>query len=191
MAAKKQIEAERIVQAACEIVEERGMDALNVRDVAARCECSTQPIYLCFGGLGALKREVCERIRGCYDEYIAAEIGSGRYPEYKASGMGYIRFAKERPNYFKYMFMRDTTADSVEADEIRFRREAERAMSYGIDEEAAIRMHTHMWVYVHGIATMYATGYLDWEWETVSNLLTEEFFAIKEKLFGGDNGNRD
>lgn len=187
--AKKIIGKDSIVQAATQLVSERGMDALNARAVAQRCGCSTQPIYLCFDNLGELKRAVVSEMEKCYDGYISAEITSGKYPTYKASGMGYVRFAKEQPNFFKYMFMRDRRDETVDEDAYRFHREAALASAYGFNESEAERMHTHMWVYVHGIATMYATGYFDWDWEAVSKLLTEEFFAVKEKLFGGGNGN--
>ncbi len=188
--AKQQITAEKIVAEALNLVAERGMDALNARSVAARCGCSTQPIYLRFANLAELKNAVIEEIGKCYDGYVLREISSGKYPEYKASGMGYIRFAKERPNLFKCLFMcnREGSADLQPSDNT-FHREAMRVTQYGFDDTAAEKIHTHMWIYVHGIATMYATGFLDWEWETVGNLLSEEFFAIKEKLFGGKNGN--
>ncbi len=190
--AKKQITKEQIVQAATALVAERGMEFFNARNVAERCGCSTQPIYLCFDNMRQLEERVAEQMQACYDKYIAEEIASGKYPEYKASGMGYIRFAKEQPNFFKYLFMRDRSEETDDAQAYQFKREAKRVQNYGFDENAALRMHTHMWVYVHGIAAMYATGYLNWAWNDVSELLTEEFFALKDKLFGGndDSGNK-
>ena len=41
--------------------------------------------------------------------------------------------------------------------------------------------HLEMWVYVHGIATMIATGYLNWEVETVSRMLTDAYMGLKER----------
>ena len=165
--AKKQITAQMIVDAALQVIEEQGMDALNARSVAQRCGCSTQPIYLCFANLGQLKQAAVEQMQALYDRYIADEIASNAYPAYKASGMGYIRYAKEHPNFFKYLFMRDRTGESR------------------LSDDEADRMHAHMWIYVHGIATMYATNYFDWDWQTVSAMLTEEFMSVKDKLFGG------
>ncbi len=185
MSAKRQITREQIVQAAMAIVSEQGMEALNARSVAARCGCSTQPIYLCFENLQQLKDAVEGEIQNRYNAYIAEEIKSGKYPEYKASGMGYIRFAKEQPNFFKYLFMRNRAGENDKWEQAyEFRREAQRVEKYGFDKSASGRIHTHMWVWVHGIAAMYATGFLDWDWEAVSELLTEEFFAVKEKIGG-------
>lgn len=187
--AKKQISEQAIVQAAAKLVAERGIEALNVRSVAAYCGCSTQPIYSCFNSMLGLKKAVLQQILQAYDRCIEQEIASGAYPDYKASGMGYIRFAKEQPNFFKFMFMRDRSGEEDAGDPYFFHREAMRATAYGVSEDEAERMHTHMWIYVHGIAVMFVTGYLNWDWQTVSDLLTEEFMAMKAKLFGGNNGN--
>ena len=182
MAARKVITKEQIVQAACQIVAENGMDGLNMRALAKRCECSTQPIYLSFANAEELKAAVFKEMLACYNRYILDEIALQRYPEYKASGMAYIRFAKEQPHFFKYLFMRKRTGETVDEMATVFNREANRVVQFGVNSDVATLFHTHMWIYVHGIATMFATGYLNWDWEMVSNLLTEEFLAIKSRL---------
>lgn len=176
--AKKIITREHIVQVACELVSEVGMDGLNMRDLAKRCNCSTQPIYLSFTNADELKHEICKKMIDLYNQYIFDEIATNKYPEYKASGMAYIRFAKEQTQYFKYLFMRNRSNETTNEMAKEFEREAERMTQYGINHDKAIAIHTHMWVYVHGIATMYATGYLNWDWDTVSDLLTEMFMGI-------------
>ncbi|MCH5159414.1 MAG: TetR/AcrR family transcriptional regulator [Clostridiales bacterium] len=182
MSAKKIIEKERIVQAACQIVAESGMDALNMRELAKRCACSTQPIYLSFVNAEDLKRAVYKEIEASYNRCINDEIASGKWTEYKAAGMAYIRFAKEQPQFFKYLFMRDRAGETVDEMATEFQRESTRAVHSGVSGDKTTVLHTHMWIYVHGIATMYATGFLKWDWDTVSALLTEEFLAIKSRL---------
>ncbi|MCH5152156.1 MAG: TetR/AcrR family transcriptional regulator [Clostridiales bacterium] len=182
MSAKKVITEKQIVDVACSIVAEQGMSGLNMRELAKRCNCSTQPIYLSFANADELKREVFRKIIDVYTQYIMNEIESNKYPEYKSSGMAYIRFAKEQPHYFKYLFMRDRSHETSNEMEAVFEREADRMAEYGISHDKAIAIHTHMWVYVHGIATMFATGFLDWDWDTVSNMLNEEFFGIMSRF---------
>ena len=182
MSAKKVIDKERIVEVACQIVAERGMDGLNMRDLAKRCGCSTQPIYLSFANADELKRAVFKEIVACYNRYVLEEIALHECPEYKAAGMAYIRFAKEQPNFFKYMFMRNHTGETMNDMDNIFKREANRSAQSGVDSDLATVFHTHMWIYVHGIATMYATGFLNWDWDTVGALLTDEFMAIKTRL---------
>ncbi len=48
----------------------------------------------------------------------------------------------------------------------------------GISEEEAYRFHLEMWVYVHGIATMIATGYLNWDEDFVSKVLSDAYQGL-------------
>ena len=41
--------------------------------------------------------------------------------------------------------------------------------------------HLEMWVYVHGIAAMIATDYLDWDEELISRMLTDAYEGMKER----------
>ena len=44
-------------------------------------------------------------------------MSAGQYPPYKASGMAYIRFAREQRELFKLLFMRDRTNEEKAAGE--------------------------------------------------------------------------
>lgn len=182
MPAKKQITKEYILDAALAIVRESGMEGLNMRNLAGRCGCSTQPLYLSFSGVEEIKAELNKRILTIFNDFIREEIDSGRFPEYKAIGMGYIDFARQERELFKYLFMRDRTKvgcigeDSFDRDVMVIMK------NYGLYEDAARRLHAEMWVFVHGIATMYATGYLDWDWETVSVMLTDVYTGVSSRI---------
>ena len=89
MPAKKVISKQNIVEAALKIVRKEGMEGLNMRSVSKECSCSTQPIYLSFTGMEELKSAVAGRIVEIYKGYLNDEIVSGKYPPYKATGMGY------------------------------------------------------------------------------------------------------
>ena len=97
--------------------------------------------------------------------------------------MSYIRFAKEESQFFKYLFIRNRAEEKF--DEMEFEFQAETSVLtnlYNIKGNLASQLHIHMWVWVHGIATMFATGYLTWEWQTVSEMLTDAFMGIKQRL---------
>ena len=94
MPAKKVIHKKTILNEAFALVQENGIDALNMRSLAKRCKCSTQPIYLSYKGLDELKKDIFQKLIERFDKCIEDEIALKKYPEYKAVGMGYIRFAK-------------------------------------------------------------------------------------------------
>lgn len=178
MPAKKQISKEKLIDAAFEIVRTEGMEALNMRTLANKCNCSTQPIYLSFSGAEELKAEVAKRITETFDKFIENEIASERYPKYKAIGMGYIRFAKEEKELFKYLLMRNRKEETDWEGESFDKSTYIIMQNYGLYKDDAQKLHAEMWICVHGIATMFATGYLNWDWETVSEMITDVFNGL-------------
>lgn len=52
-------------------------------------------------------------------------------------------------------------------------------------EDEAYLFHLEMWLYVHGIATMIATSYLDWDDEFISRVLTDAYMGLKYRYTEG------
>lgn len=184
MPPKVKITKEDIVNTAMEIVRESGESSLNARTVASILKCSTQPIFSNFANMDELSFAVIAKASALFDDYIRKEIKSGEYPEYKASGMAYIRFAKEEREFFKLLFMRDRTDETIpESDPLNTKMESYVQDYTGLDSQNAKLFHLEMWAYVHGIATMMATRYINLEWELVSKIVTDAYQAHR-KLYG-------
>ena len=101
MPPKVKIKKEDIINASVELVRKNGMQAINARAIASALHCSTQPIFSNFATVGQLQEAV---VQSAYERYLAflrKEAESGSYPQYKAFGMAYIRFAKEEKELFK------------------------------------------------------------------------------------------
>lgn len=191
MSAKKRVTREKILREAVGIVRQSGIAALNVRTLAQACECSTQPIYLSFKGTEELKSEVAKEILKIYDGYIGNEIARGEYPEYKAVGMGYIRFAREEKQLFKFLLMSDGMAKTGQGDD-SFNSSVYMIMkNYGLYKGDARKLHLQMWIFVHGIASMFATEYCDWDWNTVSQLVTDAYLGFMRNIEAEKNDNRN
>lgn len=177
MSAKKQITKEYILNKAFQLVEERGMDELNVRSLAKMCVCSTQPIYLSFSGMDELKRELHKKIIDTYESFVSDKELKAKYPEYKARGVGYINFAKNNPNLFKYLFLNTHNDDSGLTNSLNT--DISTIMkNYSVQKPTAEKIAVEMWVAVHGIATMCATNVVNWDEETISTILTDLFKGV-------------
>ena len=173
---------EAIVSTAVEIVRTQGEQALNARAVAAVLGCSTQPIFSNFATMEDLRTAVIWEAYALCNEYIRREVEAGEHPPYKASGLAYIRFAKEEKELFKMLYMRDRSEEDNSADSARDRSMEQLVQkNTGLDDEEVQLFHLEMWAYVHGIATMYATGFLDLEWELVSRMLTDAYQGLRKQ----------
>ena len=52
----------------------------------------------------------------------------------------------------------------------------------GLGEAEARLFHLEMWAFVHGIATMFATGFLELDRELVSRMLTDCYQGIRKRF---------
>lgn len=170
---------EEIIQAALDLTAEKGVGALTARGLAQRLGSSAKPIFGLFANMEEVQQEVVKAANLRYQEYLLQDMSAGRYPPYKASGMAYIRFAREQKELFKLLFMRDRThEEKVAGDEL----EALLGLiqkNMGLSRDDAYRFHLEMWIYVHGIATMIATAYLEWDMDFISAALTDAYQGLR------------
>lgn len=181
MPPKVKITKEDIVKASVCIVREKGAQAINARMIASVLNCSTQPVFSNFATMDELHLAVTEKADEICGDYIKQEIESGKYPPYKASGMAYIRFAKEEKELFKLLYMRDRTNEIIpESSALGDKMELFVRGNTGLDKQDAKLFHLEMWACVHGIATMLATGFVDLDWELISQMLTDTYQGLRK-----------
>ena len=183
MPPKVRITKEDIINTAVDIVRKNGEQALNARTVAAVLNCSTQPVFSNFATMQELRLAVVGAADALCQEYMKREVESGKYPPYKANGMAYIRFAKEEKELFKLLYMRDRTAEVVpEETDVGKQMENIVQNNTGLEGSDIKLFHLEMWAYVHGIATMLATGYFNLDWDLISKMLTDSFQGLKKQF---------
>ena len=182
MAPKIKVTKEEIVNAATQIVRENGAAAINARTVALALGCSTQPVFSNFATMDELRLAVVKRADEMCGDYIKQETESGKYPIYKASGMAYIRFAKEEKELFKLLYMRDRSGEvTPESSDLGDKMESVVQGNTGLQGDAAKLFHLEMWAFVHGIASMVATGFENLDTELISRMLTDAYLGMRKQ----------
>ena len=182
MPPKVKITKELIVTTALDLVRQEGPQSLNARNLALALHCSTQPIFSNFATMEELKEAVTQQGEILFNEFVSREMATGFYPEYKAYGMDYIRFAKEERELFKLLFMCDRSGESIPEDtSLSLKMEGLVQDNTGLDTIDAKLFHLEMWMYVHGIATLFATGFLDLDWELVSKMITDSYQGLRKQ----------
>lgn len=173
-----------VIKAALDVVRANGISGLTARALAAALGCSVKPIFGLFQNMEEVQQEVLAAADGLYQRYIQEDMQAGKYPSYKASGMAYIRFAKEEGELFKLLFMRSRSPNEQKGRAEESKEELAPLLALiqkntGLSEEEAYLFHLEMWIYVHGIATMIVTSYLDWDMEFISKVLTDAYVGLK------------
>lgn len=173
MPAKKIVYERDVINAALDLIRKKGENSLSARDLAVALKCSTQPLYSLFKSMGELEDAVRQAVAGVLDEYMERELKRGKYKANKAIGMGYIRFAAEEKNLYRFLYMRKSHSKSdLNVDMTR------KSMGFikernGIDDAAAADYFVEIWIFCHGIASMIAAEILEFDEERISELTTD------------------
>ena len=150
---------EAVLNAAYQLVRREGPHAFNARAVARELGGSTQPIFRLFSGMEELKQAVTELALNNWKDRLAERLQTSAFP-YLSIGVAYLMFAKDEPELFKLLFMRDRVSDGSCTDY---------NMDFGIpliedtvkvDMDTARKLYERNWLYCHGLAVMIATKYI-------------------------------
>lgn len=183
MPPKPRYTKEEITSVAYELVRREGKSALTARSLAIALGTSTAPIFTAFESIDAVMDAVLKRAEGLYDSYL--QEGFANPLPFKGAGLAYIRFAKDEPNLFRFLFMETERTTMLphylpgnDAHEAAVR---EKLQANGHDRETAMRIYNHLSVYVHGFATLFAFGCEVFTEDDIEKMLSEVFRALKDK----------
>lgn len=189
MPRKPLVSRERILRCAFELVREQGAQALSVRAVAARLNCSTQPVLYQFSSVAELTWAVYEEADAFHTRYLFGE------PEEEnpllSLGLHYIRFAAEEGNLFRFLFQSDHFAGHS-PEELTSAPEAEallqtagKALAMGKNETE--QMFLLLFSAVHGYASLLANNAMIYDPEAAKRMLQ----TLERALTKGGNPNEE
>lgn len=178
----KKYERKEIIEAALRIIEKDGASAVNARRIAKELDCSVQPIFHNFANMKELNDAVYMAMYEKYTEYMTANMDKEK--PYKQMGLGYIKFAKEHPAFFKAIFMQPTRLDAkvfIMSDQLgeEVIRVGQELTGLSYDEQK--KFHVKVWIFTHGIACLLATRTIYMSDEEVEATLE---FTVREMLIG-------
>ncbi len=190
MTSNRKIQKADVIQAALTLLEEHSLDDLTVRRLATALDCSVQPIFYNFENMDEVKAVALQSIHELYQSYM---LEGAKCPRpYQGMGFAYIRFARDYPNYFKLLFMTktdltpETFIDQSDVSDEIIRHGM--AMT-GFNEAAQRAFHLKVWIFTHGLATLVASGTVQFSDADIERLLTETVqeiaTSVREKLTGG------
>ena len=181
MPRKNMFTREQIVSSALELVREQGMEALTARGLGEKLGASSKPIFSWFRSMEQVQAAVMEAADQVYQTYLKSGMQEGKYPPFKAAGMAYIRFAKEDKQLFRLLFMRDRSHEphqEKEGAEVAALMTELVQKNAGLNEQSARMLYLENWIYVHGIASMIATGYLEFDEADISVMMTDVYRGL-------------
>lgn len=151
-----------ILDTVLNITRETGFDDVNARGIAGKLQCSTRPIFTCYGNMEELKSDFLAFAYQFYERYVDKYRESYKENEFFILPLSYIQFAQEEKHLFKLLFINDMDLDMTEAKDFysepdNAKRAEMFAQTIGLELERAKTIFLDLFLYTHGIAVLTAT----------------------------------
>lgn len=162
MPSSPKIPKETILQHALEMLIQNGYASINIKALAKRIGCSTQPISWHFGNM--------ENFRNALTEYaldyanIKMLSASEGMSAFSNVGIGYIDIAFDEPNLFRYLYMSGDSGYYAGGFDIFTTADANSAMieqiakQLGISADKVNDFFRNTIIYTHGLACFVVSG---------------------------------
>lgn len=179
MAPKNKFTREEMVEAALQVVREKGIDALTAKALAEELGISTQPVFTCFATMDVVKEEVRAAAERVYDSYAAE--GLRQDIPFRGFGMQYVRFAKEEPELYRLLFLTKGEGNfdamgAMKRSQTKVRPYIEQ--TYHLSAGDANRYFRDLWLVVHSIAILMVTGACPYTDKEIGQILASFSLSI-------------
>ena len=190
MPPKARVTREMILDAAFDLVRSQGQAALNVRAVAHRLGCSTQPVLYNFATVAALKEAVYRKADAFHTAYILPKAAPGDQALLQL-GLTYVRFGHEEKHLFRFLFESNRFGGMDLKGLLR---------GPGVDELVGIlsqglgcgaaeaeQMFLTFFAVAHGLASLLANNAMAYEETECTGMLETVFYGALASMKGDPN----
>lgn len=189
MPPKVQITREKIIEGGLELIRLEGVEALNVRRIAAQLHCSTQPIMYQFSSVDKLTAAIYSAADELHSEYImSADFTDG--DPMLSIGLKYIKFAAEEKHLFRFLFQSGQFSNTgfgelMDSEELSpifeiLQKEAD------ITAEQSKEAFAALFLTVHGIASLLANNSMEYDEKYYERILSDVFMGVIGMMKGGN-----
>ena len=180
MPAVRKASREQIIDAAVAVLRDEGFSAINARSVAKKLGCSTQPIYFSFKNMDELKAALTERAIELHTQRVLDSLRAheGNDSRYSSYGMGFVRFAAEEKQLFRWLYLEGHQLGPYQNDVLLLEIIAVIVEEFGYSEEVARRFHQDMTYFTYGLAILANTDHLRLTEPELREAFRREFRAL-------------
>ncbi|MBR6826092.1 MAG: TetR/AcrR family transcriptional regulator [Oscillospiraceae bacterium] len=182
MPPKSRITRPMILDAAVAVVREEGIRALNVRSVATRLKCSTQPVMYHFDTMTDLRNAVYAIVSEDHKNYILnVEFDKDPNPCLTVT-RNYIRYAAEHPLLFQFLFQTNRYKDTSIVDLLSGEQLAPIlraiAQTVHLTPEEAREAYAACFIGIHGLASLLANNSMEYDPNYCEKLIGHIFQGV-------------
>lgn len=170
-----------ILESGLEIIKSEGIDNLNVRNIANRLNCSTQPIMYHYKNMNLLKEELYNIVDNYHSQFLMKESVNNSLLNI---GLQYIKFAEQEKNLFKFLFQSDKFSNFNFDDLIDNNEEGIKEIFKIMEEKTKLDKNKIkdgfklLFITAHGLASLLANNSITYDEQYCIDMLEKVFYKI-------------
>ncbi len=177
------ISKDMILESGFEIIKNEGIDNLNVRNIASKLNCSTQPIMYHYKNMNLLKEELYSIVDSYHSSFLMKK-DINKNPLLNI-GLQYIKFAQQEKNLFKFLFQSDKFSNFNFDDLVDNNEEGLNKIFKIMEKETKLDKNNIkdgfklLFITAHGIASLLANNSITYDEKYCTIMLEKVFYNIK------------
>lgn len=174
MPRKSHFTKEQIIEVAIDIVRKSGHEVLSARTICGALGCSVAPLFTVYHSMEEILDDTRKAAEQMFSDYVDDVLEYK--PSFKEFGMRVVRFSKEEPNIFYYMFL-DKNSNSYIADTKALECLKLTESEFGLSAEEAMKIYRHMWPFTCGLAMLCNKTPDHYSDAMISEMLSSQFMS--------------
>lgn len=182
MPPKPKFTREEIVQAALEIVSQKGVEALTAKELGDALGSSARPIFTVFNSMKEVQDEVRTAAMHRFESFAGQKLPG--MPLFKQVGMQMVLFGAREPKLYQLLFMQENRS-AVSFDDV-FGELGPTAGTciglirgeYDMSEAEARLLFENVWIFTFGVGALCATRVCHFSEAKLGEMLSTEFQAM-------------
>lgn len=182
MPPKPKFTKDEIVQAALEVVSQKGVEALTAKELGDALGSSARPIFTVFRSMKEVQDEVRAAAMRRFERFAAQTLPD--MPLFKQVGMQIVLFGAKEPKLYQLLFMQENH-NAASFDDVfgALGPTAETCIqslrnAHGLTEAESRLLFETVWIYTFGIGALCATGTCRFSEQRLGEMLSTEFQAM-------------
>ena len=193
MPPKPKFTREEIVQAALNLVSQRGIGALTAKELGNALGSSARPIFTLFSSMKEVQDAVSDAAMHRFEDFTRQKMPD--MPLFKQVGMQMVLFGVKEPKLYQLLFMQENR-NAINFGDVfgRLDSTAQTCVAlmceeYGLSESEAKRLFENVWIYTFGVGALCAMRVCNFSEEQIGQMLSTQFQAVLLAKSWSDKGN--
>lgn len=165
---------ERITKAVIDIIRKDGPNSITSRSIGKKLGCSVSPLFREYKNMEEIYTDVRKTAEKIFSDYLADSVNYD--PAFKEFGVRLLRFSKEEPNLFCYLFLEKGGSSEI-AHKIAQECLKQTGESFNLTPEQSEQIFEQEWTFACGLAMLCNRNPEEYPDERISQMLSTQFMS--------------